>query len=74
VLCYIVYMSDGNEKEIRNEKQLCGGRGELSVLAGGRWSAVPFANTRGYQTIVKKEDETAGCDVYSDVITERLTA
>jgi hypothetical protein len=66
-------MSNGNEKEVRNEKQLCGGKGEegdLSVLAGGRSSAVPFANTRGYQTVVKTEDGTAGYDVYSDVITE----
>jgi len=51
-----------------------GGRGgDLSVQAGvGREesSALPLANTRGYQTIVKTEDGTAGCDVYSDVITE----
>ena len=44
--------------------------GDLSILAGGRSRAVPFANTRDYQTIVKTEDGAAGCDVYSDVITE----
>lgn len=63
-------MSNGNEKEMRNEKQLCGGGGSVSGLAEGRSNALPFANTRGYQTIGKTGDGTAGRDVYSDVMTE----
>jgi hypothetical protein len=61
-------MSNGNEKEIRNEKQLReGGRGgRFKSIGGRRSSAVPFANTRGYQTIVKTEDGAAGCDVITE--------
>lgn len=61
-------MSNGNEKEIRNEKQLCWEKGmDLSVLAGARSSTLPLADSH---TIGKTGDGIAGCDVDSDVITE----
>jgi hypothetical protein len=43
-----MYMSNGNEKEIWNEMQLCvcwGGGGVVSGLVGGSSNALPFANT-----------------------------
>lgn len=42
------------------------GGGRFKCIGGRRSSAVPFANTGGYQTIVKTEDGTAGCDVITE--------
>lgn len=46
-------MSNGNEKEMRNEKQLCWEKGmDLSIQAGARSSTLPFTST---QTIERQE-------------------